>query len=235
MSDHFQTIYAHHAAQYDALVSREDYQGNILPALRAIRPLAGCDVVEFGAGTGRLTRLLAPHVGSIRAFDHSTHMLEIARATLTATGTTNWQVAVGDNHSLPMPDASADVAIAGWSFGHQTGWNPQSWREAIGKALAEMQRVLRPGGTAIILETMGTGSETPNPPAPVLAEYYAWLENTHGFNYQWIRTDYRFESITEAERLTRFFFGDELADRVTREQRVILPECTGIWSRTFTP
>jgi len=33
------------------------------------------DVVEFGAGTGRITRLLAPEVQSIRAFDASEHML----------------------------------------------------------------------------------------------------------------------------------------------------------------
>ncbi|HLV36293.1 MAG TPA: class I SAM-dependent methyltransferase [Spirillospora sp.] len=233
MTDHFQDIYASKAAQYDELVSREDYQGNILPALADIRPLAGLEVIEFGAGTGRLTRLLAPHVKSIRAFDNAPHMLEIARATLEATGTANWTLEVGENHNLPAPDNSADLAIAGWSFGHQTGWNPDGWRESIGAALAEMQRVLRPGGTAIILETQGTGSETPNPPAPALAEYYHWLETEHGFSYRWIRTDYQFASVPEADQLTRFFFGDKLADRIVREQLVILPECTGIWWRTF--
>jgi len=37
------------------------------------------------------------------------------------------------------------------------------------------------------------------------------------------------ESLDEADRLTRFFFGDELADRVRRENWLILPEDTGIW------
>ncbi len=233
MPDHFQNIYATQAAQYDALVVREDYQGHILPALESIRPLAGLAVIEFGAGTGRLTRLLAPHVKSIRAFDNAPHMLEIARPTLEATGTANWSLEVGENTRLPAPDDCADLAIAGWSFGHQTGWNPNSWRQAIGAALNEMERVLRPGGTAVILETMGTGSETPNPPAPALAGYYRWLENEHGFSYQWIRTDYEFASVPEAEQLTRFFFGDVLADRVVREGLLILPECTGIWWRMY--
>ncbi|MBZ0292681.1 MAG: class I SAM-dependent methyltransferase [Anaerolineae bacterium] len=233
MSDHFKTIYASHAAQYDAMVSREDYQGNLLPALQQIRPLKDLHVVEMGAGTGRLTRLLAPVVASIAAYDASAHMLETARASLTALGLANWQVAEGDNRALPAPDASADLCIAGWSFGHFCGWYPDSWRAEIGTALAEMQRILKPGGTAIILETLGTGRETPAPPAEHLAAYYRWLEGEHGFASTWIRTDYRFQSVQEADDLTRFFFGDELADRIVREQLTILPECTGIWWRTY--
>src|SRR5690606_41310743 len=100
-------------------------------------------------------------------------------------------------------------------------------------ALNEMRRVLRPNGTAVLLETMGTGSESPNPPAPGLAEFYAWLEGEHGFHYQWIRTDYQFAAVDGAEQLTRFFSGDELADCSVREQLTILPECTGIWWRSY--
>ena len=80
---------------------------------------------------------------------------------------------------------------------------------------------------------MGTGSESPAPPAPGHAEFYAWLEQEHGFTYQWIRTDYEFASVPEAEELTRFFFGDALADRIVQEGLLVLPECTGIWWRTY--
>jgi len=44
-----------------------------------------------------------------------------------------------------------------------------------------------------------------------------------------IRTDYRFASLPGAGDLTRFFFGDGLADRVASEALVVLSECTGIW------
>ena len=37
------------------------------------------------------------------------------------------------------------------------------------------------------------------------------------------------QSLDEAEELTRFFFGDELAARVVEKEWLILPECTGIW------
>src|SRR5690242_392884 len=161
----FKTIYAQHADQYDQLVTREDYQRNIIRALREIRPPDGLDVVELGAGTGRLTRMLAPLAHSIRAFDASRHMLDAAAANLTRDGMTNWQVSVADSRELPVDDASADLTIAGWTFGHMTEWHPATWRDEIGRAVGEMRRALRPGGTAIIIETLGTGRETPQPPA----------------------------------------------------------------------
>jgi ubiquinone/menaquinone biosynthesis C-methylase UbiE len=229
MTDHFRDVYENKAGQYDAMVSREDYQGNILPVLEAIRPLDGLDVVEFGAGTGRLTRLLAPVVKSIRAFDLSQNMLDTARLTLEATGERNWKLEQGDSRNLPAEDSIADLTIAGWTFGHATGWYAERWQEEVSLCVGEMMRVLKPGGTAIILETMTTGSETPAPPNERLAAYYAWLENEQGFSYKWIRTDYQFASVQEADELTRFFFGDELADRIVREGITILPECTGIW------
>jgi ubiquinone/menaquinone biosynthesis C-methylase UbiE len=225
----FQTIYAQHADQYDQLVAREDYEGNILRALSQIRPLAGLDVVELGAGTGRLTMLLAPLARSIRVFDASQHMLDVAAGKLARAGLHNWDLAAADNRALPVDDASADLTIAGWTFGHMTEWHAETWRDEIGKALGEMRRALRPGGTAIVIETLGTGRETPKPPVERLAAYYAMLEQDYGFAATWIRTDYRFESASEAEELTGFFFGVAMPASVTETGHAIVPECTGIW------
>jgi ubiquinone/menaquinone biosynthesis C-methylase UbiE len=229
----FEEIYAEHAEAYDALVEREDYEGHLLPALAGIAPLRGACVVELGAGTGRLTRLIAPLVKEIRAYDASAHMLGVARVRLVSTGLANWELGVADNKRLPVEDGAADIAIAGWSLGHAVDWFPETWRDEIGAALDSMARVLRSGGTAITLETMTTGSETAAPPTEALAEYYGWLETERGFTGISIRTDYRFESVDEADRLTRFFFGDELADRVRRARWTVLPENTGIWWRRY--
>jgi ubiquinone/menaquinone biosynthesis C-methylase UbiE len=228
----FEEIYANHAAEYDALISREDYQGNLLKMLESIRPLNNIDVVELGAGTGRFTRMLAPRVKSIRAYDAAQHMLDKAAETLRAMGVTNWSVQAADNRAIPAEDASADLSIAGWSFGHSVAWYPDTWREEIGKALHEMTRVLRVGGSAVVVETLGTGSETPKAPTEGLATYYAWLENEQGFKRTELRTDYKFESLAEAESLARFFFGDAMGDLVVKNQWVILPECTGVWVKT---
>lgn len=234
----FEEVYASHADAYDALIEREDHEGNLLAALRQIVPALAAsppviDVVEFGAGTGRLTRLLAPYTQTLRAFDASAHMLDVARAHMTRMGAYHVRLDVADNAAIPLPDASADLAIEGWSFGHQTAW-AADWRVSVAAALREMDRLLRPGGIAVLMETMTTGSRIPNPPNAALADLYAWWEHEHGFRRIDVRTDYQFASLDEAERLTRFFFGDQMGDAVCAAGSLIVPECTGIWWRSKT-
>ena len=147
-----ETLYNTQADKYERLVSREDYQQNITPALNQIRPLAGLEVVELGAGTGRLTRLLAPIVRSMRAFDVAQPMLDVARAKLQKSASQNWALGVADNRNLPLKGQSADIVISGWSICYTIVWHPDNWRAELGKALFEMKRVLRPGGAIILLE-----------------------------------------------------------------------------------
>ncbi len=227
----FHQIYAAQADAYEAMVAAEDYQGNLWTALEAVRPLAGLDVVELGAGTGRLTLYLAPRVRSISAFDQSAHMLSVTEGKLRAPGLTNVCTGVADNAALPVAAAAADLAIAGWSLGHSCGWFPETWRDVIGQAVGEMLRVLRPGGTAIIFETLGTGTERPGAPTDGLAAYYQLLETTYGFTRTVIQTDYQFTSPEDAAAKTRFFFGDALADRLLAERCSVLPEWTGMWHK----
>ena len=225
----FEEIYAAHADDYDRLVEREDHQSNIIAAIRKLQPLTHAAVVELGAGTGRITRQLVPWIKSIRAFDGSQHMLGVARKRLEKSGFANWSLEVADNAALPVENTSVDLSIAGWSFGHQTAWAEDQWRVTIGAAVDEMLRVLRPGGMAIILETLGTGVSEPAPPNESLAAYYAWLEQVRGFQKTWIRTDYEFVSLEEAVELFRFFFGEGRAQRVIDAGSLIVPECTGVW------
>jgi len=222
-------VYQHYADQYGLLVSREDHEGNILPALNHIRPLTRLDIIDLGSGTGRLACMLSPLARSVHAFDISQHMLDIAIAKLQASGFVNWKAGIADHRKLPLEDDVADVAISGWSLVYAAIWSPEPWQRQGDLALAEIQRVVRPTGTVIILETLGTGHETPHPPEE-LVPYFDHLE-ANGFSSTWIRTDYRFDSLAEAKTLTRFFFGDELAHEVVERDWIVLPECTGIWWR----
>lgn len=231
--DFFQDIYRNQAEQFDRLVSREDRQGKLFAALNEIRPLHGLKVVEFGAGTGRITRQLSVVVGSIHAFDIEPSMLAQADSAMRASGMTNWRLALGDNGRMPVVSGCADLVIEGWSFAHVIGWYPNDWLARTDAMLAEMKRILKPGGTAILIETMGTGRRQPRAPSASLRELYDYWQAEHGFAYRWIRTDYQFASPAEADDLIRFFFGEEIAEDCLDGENVIVPECTGIWWKQF--
>jgi ubiquinone/menaquinone biosynthesis C-methylase UbiE len=228
----WQEVYQKHAKEYARLVAREDHERNLPRALEALCSHRNRAVVELGAGTGRFTCMFAPSVARILAFDASHRMLKQALTNIVKCGGRSWLLGVALHDHLPIPRECADIVIAGWTLGHFPGWFGEGWPEHVDSALAEMVRVSRPGATAIIVETLGTGSELPNPPAH-LRPYYTYLERARGFHFKWIRTDYAFESLAEAEHLCLFFFGQELEDQVRSAGSRFVPECTGIWWRTF--
>ena len=231
MSDQQRKIYQNDADRYEALISREDYQGNILHALDEIISPKGLDIIDTGAGTGRLALLLADHAKSIRAFDVSEEMLRVCRQRLEATGSSNWQADVADHRNLPVDDHSAELVVSGWSVAYLVEWNSETWKSELEKWLKEMRRVLRPAGYVVLYESLGTGNESPIK-LDHIKNYYPWLDKA-GFQNKWIRTDYKFESVDEAEELSRFFFGDELGDKVKDNNWTILPECTGVYWKKF--
>jgi ubiquinone/menaquinone biosynthesis C-methylase UbiE len=229
MSEQQRKIYQSEGDRYEALISREDHQGNILQAIEEIIEVDGQDVMDLGAGTGRLTLLLAPRAGSIRSFDASAEMLRVCRERLIAGGLSNWQVEVADHRQLPVPDHSADLVVSGWSVSYLAVWNQENGTAGLDEWLEEMKRVLRSDGMIILFESLGTGNEM-----PVRLEHvestYQWLD-AHGFENKWIRTDYQFESVQEAAELAGFFFGEEMAEKIRDRGSTILPECTGVWWR----
>lgn len=224
MPNHEQ-IYKTQAEQYDLMISR---QPSLLAVIEEITPIKGQDVIDLGAGSGRLTSVLAPHAKSILALDASAAMLEVNAQQLTQAGLSNWKTSVADHRNIPADDNSADVIVAGWTVCYLTSSEVPNNELNLEKIILEMKRVLRPGGMIVIMETMGTGYETPHPPE-FLTQYYSLLENRYGFSHKWIRLDYRFADLEEAERQARFFFGNELADRIVVEKLVTLPECAGVW------
>ena len=229
MSDQQRKIYQTDGDRYEALIAREDYQGNIQQALDEIVNVDNLDVLDLGAGTGRLAVMLATRAKSVRAFDVSEEMLRVCRSRFEASGLSNWRVDVADHRSIPVESHSADLAVSGWSVSYLAVWNPDSWRVELEKWLDEMKRVLRPNSYIVLYESLGTGNESPVL-LPHLEKFYPWL-NEAGFQNKWIRTDMKYESLEEAVELSGFFFGEEFGEKVRRNNWVILPECTGVWWR----
>ena len=225
-------IYRSQAERYEALISREDNEGNLLPAMQKIIDFTNKSVVDLGAGTGRLICQLVPLVKDIKAFDQSEHMLEVAAQKLNQTGLQNWQTGTADHRRVPVEEHSADVVVSGWSVCYVVVDNPEHWQAELDKVFSEIKRMLQPGGVVILIETLGTGFTEPHPPEHLL-EYYDYLQ-AHGFAKTWIRTDYRFENKSMAEDLAGFFFGDEMLEKIVQDERgITLPECTGIWWKTL--
>lgn len=98
-------------------------------------------VADVGTGTGFVLQGLAPHTAYLVGFDASADMLAIARQNLAAYPTIELHEAKGQQ--LPAADNSFDAVFANMYLHHTP--EPSS-------AIAEMTRILKPGGKLIITD-----------------------------------------------------------------------------------
>ncbi|HBE78806.1 MAG TPA: hypothetical protein DDW65_13675 [Firmicutes bacterium] len=131
------------APVYDEL--RKGCYGNALRDILISRftPPAGSEVADIGTGTGYLAKGLAKYAGKINAIDSSAAMLEVAASDFLKMGLTNIEPLAGDAHDLPLEDASQDMVFANLVLHHLS--EPTL-------SIAEMFRVLKPGGRCIITD-----------------------------------------------------------------------------------
>ncbi|MCB0166046.1 MAG: class I SAM-dependent methyltransferase [Anaerolineae bacterium] len=229
-ADHFIEIYTSQAGAYHRMIAPEDVDGNLLPAIETITSLRGKRILDLGTGSGRLPLLFGAQAGQVVGLDlHAAMLAEHQRRRKQRGG--RWGLLQADMRRLPLPNGWAEVVIAGWAIGHLVGWYGDRWHSEVQQVLAEMQRLVAPGGALIILETLSTGSLIPRPPTDGLARYYDWLETDLGFKRQAIRTDYQFHSVDEAVARMAFFFGPELARTIRDQGWARVPEWTGVWGR----
>lgn len=123
--------------------------------------LAGRDTIEFGAGTGAITRLAAPHARSLVAIEPAVSMRAALQQHTSDFG--HVQVRGEDCMSVNLPDACADVVFehAALCFVDEPLF-----------AVAEAARLLRPGGALIrIIST----TEAPKPLTAFTAAFHAQL------------------------------------------------------------
>jgi arsenite methyltransferase len=107
---------------------------------------SGDRVLDIGAGSGTdtliATRLVGPG-GKVWALDMTPAMLSKLRRNIAESGATNIEVLEGNAESIPLPDASIDVVTSNGVL----NLVPDKF-----KAVAEIIRVLRPGGRVQIAD-----------------------------------------------------------------------------------
>lgn len=113
--------------------------------LRRAEPLAGARVIDLGSGTGEPALSIAARVGSLGrvvATDLVEEMLVSAARNAQEAGLSNVDFGLADAHSLPFPGETFDLAVSRLSA---------MYFVEIQQALAEVRRVLKPGGRLAFL------------------------------------------------------------------------------------
>lgn len=102
----------------------------------AIRELAPGRVLEVGCGWGELAEWIADETGAeVVATDLSPRMVELALER-------SLDARLADVQSLPFADGEFDVVVSAWMLYHVPD---------LDRALAEIARVLRPGGSLVAI------------------------------------------------------------------------------------
>ena len=139
--------------EFDDNVSRLIEAGYTIPdivrrrseVVRVLDPRSGEQVMDIGCGPGFLSADLAAAVGPsghVCAVDASSSMIKLARQRCAHQA---WvEVKQGDAVEIPVAARTVDAAISIQVY---------EYVPDVAKAIAELYRVLRPGGRALVLDT----------------------------------------------------------------------------------
>ena len=143
-----QEFFSSSAGQWDRL--RDELFGDRFHLL-AFSAFADADWVvgDLGCGTGQVSAAIAPFVARVIAVDGSSAMLQAAKKRLQGIGSV--ELRRGELEALPIDAAKLDAAMLMLVLHHVS--EPE-------RAIAEMGRVLKPGGRALIVDMLAHDRES---------------------------------------------------------------------------
>ena len=186
-------------------------------AMMRLHPLRGTTVLDIGCGAGFHLPWFAEHAATVLGVEPYEPLLQRARRRVQALDpATRRRVDVrhGTAQQLPLPDASVDVVHARWAYFFGPGCEP---------GLAEVDRVLRPGGTAFFIDNDATrstfgrwfmaGLPTYDPQA--VEQFWA----AQGFEREPLLIRWSMRTRAELEAVVAIEFAPELAQRLLAGHR----------------
>ncbi len=136
--------FAGHADLWDSLRSLHVAESEVEGAMRDLLGSASLGtLVDIGTGTGRIIELLSANADHAIGIDRSPEMLRVARGKLTAEVSKGWELRQGDIMALPLDDGAGDTVVL-----HQV----LHYLPAPEPALAEVARLVKPGGRLLIVD-----------------------------------------------------------------------------------
>jgi ubiquinone/menaquinone biosynthesis C-methylase UbiE len=119
--------------------------GPDLHAMLQAAPLPATSVLDVGCGAGHTALAFAPHAQTVTALDLTEAMLAQVQCLATERGITNVETRRADVEQLPFADESFSVVTSRYSAHHYA--DPR-------RAIAEIVRVLEPGGTFLLVDVV---------------------------------------------------------------------------------
>ena len=170
---------------YEAENAAQDATGELWAEVAARAPYDGADVVDVGCGDGYHLPRFADRARSVVGVEP--HPPLVARAQARCAGLPGVTAQLGRAAALPLPDAGADVVHARTAYFFGPGCDP---------GLAEAERVLRPGGTLVVVDldatrhSYGSWMRASSPGYDPLAAERFFLDR--GFACRKVTTTWRF-------------------------------------------
>lgn len=220
-----------HTATYEIENHAADPDGRLWTAMRSACGPAGWTgrtVLDLGCGTGfHLPRFADDAARVVGVEPHPTLLRLAGRRTRRLT---NVDLLVGTAQDVPLPDASVDVMHARWAYFFGRGCEP---------GLSELDRVMRRGGTALIIDNDASRSTFggwfrqgyPDLDPPEQTERFF---TERGWHLDRVDMGWRFASRADLEAVVRIEFTREVADRVLAgHSGVEVDYAVNLWSKEF--
>jgi SAM-dependent methyltransferase len=200
----------HHPATYEVENRAADPDGVLWAAMESIADWSGRDVLDLGCGTGFHLPRFAAAARTVTGVEPHADLLALARRRTRRLP--NVTVTAGMAQSVPLPDASVDVVHARWAYFFGPGSEP---------GLAELARVVRRGGTALVIDndptrsTFGGWFRRGYPEVDPVAVERFW--STHGWTRTPVDMGWRFGSRADLEAVVRIELPTSVAEAVLAE------------------